>query len=393
MTPPETTKIKLGASTQGAAPAFDFLDLRAQFAGIREEVMAAVSRVMESQYFIMGPEVSCLEEELAAKLGAKYAIACASGTDALILSLLAAGIGHGDEVITTPFSFIATAGSIALVGAKPVFVDIEPDSFNIDPGRIAAAITPKTKAIMPVHLFGLPADMEPILAIAREHRLAVIEDAAQAIGSRYAGRHAGTLGDFGCFSFFPSKNLGGAGDGGLITTNDGGFAEKLQMLRNHGSRQKYFHDIVGTNSRLDALQAAVLRVKLRHLDQWAAGRAERADRYRKLFAEAGLQQQVTCPGASTSKFHHVYNQFTIRVQRRDELREFLRTSGIPSEIYYPLCLHLQKAFRHLGYELGDLPESEKASGEVVSLPVYPELKDEQQDQVVKTIVDFFDTRG
>ena len=375
-------------SAVSVKPAFDFLDLRAQFASIREEVMAAVTRVFEGQYFILGPEVKLLEEEVAAKLGARFAVGCASGTDALILSLMAAGIGPGDEVITTPFSFIATAGSIAHVGAKPVFVDIDPVTFNINPALIAAAITPKTRAIMPVHLFGLPADLDPILEIAKAKGLLVIEDAAQAIGSRYNDRFIGTFGDLGCFSFFPSKNLGGAGDGGLITTNDPARAERLLMLRGHGSKKKYYHDILGTNSRLDALQAAVLRVKLPHLNSWAAGRQNRAQRYRKLFEERGLTSFVTCPPQPPANLHHVYNQFTIRVPQRDALTEFLRVAGIPSEIYYPLCLHLQPAFQYLGYKPGALPVAEKASREVLSLPVFPELKDAQQDLVVESIAAF-----
>ncbi len=376
------------ASPAYVKPAFDFLDLRAQFASIREEIMAAVRRVFESQYFILGPEVKLLEEELAAKLGSMFAVGCASGTDALVLSLMAAGIGHGDEVITTPFSFIATAGSIAQVGAKPVFVDIDPATFNINPALIPAAITPKTRAIMPVHLFGLPADLDPILEVARAKGILVIEDAAQAIGSRYNDRFIGTLGHFGCFSFFPSKNLGGAGDGGMVTTDDPAMAERLQMLRMHGSKTKYYHDILGTNSRLDALQAAVLRVKLHYLDSWAAGRQNRADRYRRLFAERDLSSFVICPPQPSAKFHHIYNQFTIRVPFRDELKEALRASGVPTEIYYPLCLHLQPAFRYLGYQPGTLLVAEKASKEVLSLPVYPELKDSQQDLVVQSIAAF-----
>ena len=369
--------------------AFPFLDLKAQFATIREEVMAAVTSVLESQQFILGPEVNQLEDEITAKLEARYAIGCASGTDALILSLMAAEIGPGDEVITTPFSFIATAGSIVQVGAKPVFVDIEAVSFNLDPQKIEAAITPKTRAIVPVHLFGLPADMNPILAIAKERKLLVIEDAAQAIGSRYKGKYAGTLGDFGCFSFFPSKNLGAAGDGGIITTNDPALAERLRMIRMHGSKEKYFHEVQGINSRLDALQAAILRVKLRYLDAWAKGRTSRADRYRRLFDEKLLTRLVNYPAAPPSSFTHVYNQFTIRAQRRDELREFLTQAGIPTEIYYPLCLHLQKAFSFLGYRAGQMPVAEKASQEVLSVPVFPELTDEQQDTVVCGIENFY----
>jgi len=376
------------AENSPAAPRFDLLDLRAQFSTIRDEVMQAVAQVFESQHFILGPEVKLLEEEIAAKLGSKFAIGCASGTDALILSLLSAGIGQGDEVITTPFSFIATAGSIAYVGAKPVFVDIDPATFNLNPALLEAAITPNTRAIMPVHLFGLPADMDRILAIARANNLVIIEDAAQAIGSRYGDRFTGTFGDYGCFSFFPSKNLGGAGDGGMITTNEPVIAERLQMLRVHGSKTKYFHEMIGTNSRLHALQAAVLRVKLRHLDAWQQGRQNRADRYRRLFESAGLTSFIAAPPQPPSKFEHVYNQFTIRSSRRDELKASLHSAGVPSEIYYPLCIHLQKAFVFLGHAPGDFPESEKASREVLSLPVYPELLDAQQDRVVQAIANF-----
>jgi len=388
MTPTEVDK-----QPAAVKPLFDFLDLRAQFAPIRDEVMAAITRVMESQYFILGPEVDHLEQEIAGKLGAQYAVGCASGTDALILALLAAGIGAGHEVITTPFSFIATAGSIAWVGAKPVFVDIDPVTFNIDPQKIAAAITPQTRAIMPVHLFGLPADLDPILSLAKARKLLIVEDAAQAIGARYGERFIGTLGDFGCLSFFPSKNLGGAGDGGLITTNDAAFAERLRMLRMHGSKTKYFHEILGTNSRLDAVQAAVLRVKLRHLERWENGRQDRAARYRQLFASKNLGKQVSLPPAPPSNFHHVYNQFTIRTARRDELKEWLRLAGIPSEIYYPLCLHLQQAFSSLGYRAGQFPVAEKASQEVLSLPVYAELTDAHQDLIVEAIARFYADRS
>lgn len=376
-----------GVSAQNAA--FDFLDLRAQFATIHDEVMQAVTKVFESQYFILGPEVKALEEEVAAKLGAKFAVGCASGTDALILALLAEGIGQGDEVITTPFSFVATAGAIAYVGAKPVFVDIDPVTFNINPALIERAITPSAAAILPVHLFGLPADLDPILEVAKKHNLVVIEDAAQAIGSRYGGKAIGTFGEYGCFSFFPSKNLGGAGDGGLITTDDAKIAERLRMLRVHGSRKKYFHEMIGTNSRLHALQAAVLRVKLRHLDAWQKRRQNRAERYRELFAAAQLSAAVKVPPQPPAKYEHVYNQFTIRSTRRDELKAFLYSAGVPSEIYYPLCLHLQEAFTYLGYAPGSFPEAEKASREVLSLPVYPELPDVLQDRVARAVAEFY----
>jgi dTDP-4-amino-4,6-dideoxygalactose transaminase len=375
-------------ASEVAKPAFDFLDLKAQFTTIREEVMAAVTRVMESQHFILGPEVKSLEDELAQKLGAKHAVGCASGTDALILALMAAEIGPGDEVITTPFSFIATAGSIAHVGAVPVFIDIDAVTYNLDPKLIEAAITSKTRAIMPVHLFGLSADFDSILAIARRHNLTVIEDAAQAIGSRYKDQYVGTLGDFGCFSFFPSKNLGCAGDGGLVTTNDPLMAERLRMLRVHGSKKKYFHDILGTNSRLDALQAAILRVKLKHLDSWAEGRKANADRYRELFASEVFKGLVAYPPAPSLMYQHIYNQFTIQSAKRDLMKDFLKQAGIPTEIYYPLCLHLQPSFAYLGYTKGACPIAETASLEVLSLPVYPELSNAQQDMVVRAIADF-----
>lgn len=373
-------------------PAFPFLDLKAQFASIREDVISAVTRVLDSQQFILGTEVKQFEDEIALKLDAKHAIGCASGTDALILVLMAAGIGPGDEVITTPFSFVATAGSVAQVGARAVFVDIEPATFNLDPNQLEKAITPSTRAIIPVHLFGLPADLDPILAIAKSNNLLVIEDAAQAIGSRYNGRFAGTIGDFACFSFFPSKNLGAAGDGGLITTNNPDMADRLRMIRVHGSKHKYFHELQGVNSRLDALQAAILRVKLPHLDRWAEGRINRAQRYRRRFDETGLTRFLRYPPVPPSGFHPIYNQFTIRAERRDELKEFLSKSGVPSEIYYPLCLHLQKAFADLGYRPGQFPVAEQASQEVLSLPVFPELTDHQQDAVVQAIENFYQGR-
>jgi dTDP-4-amino-4,6-dideoxygalactose transaminase len=384
---PEGKNDKVLASP--APPLCDFLDLKAQFATIREEVMEAVTRVMESQIFILGNEVRLLEEEIAAMLGARHAVGCASGTDALILALLAAGIGEGHEVITTPFSFIATAGTIAWVGAKPVFVDIDPETYNLDVAKIAAAITPRTRAIMPVHLFGLAADLDPLVALAKPRNIVVLEDAAQAIGASYRGRHVGTIGDFGCFSFFPSKNLGGAGDGGLITTEDALLAERLRLLRVHGSKKKYHHDILGTNSRLDALQAAILRVKLRHLAAWSRARQARAARYRELFLAAGLRQFVTVPPLPPSGYDHVYNQFSIRCRKRDELREHLRLAGIPTEIYYPQALHLQPAFEYLGYAAGQFPNSEAASEEVLALPVFPELAESQQASIVNAIADFY----
>ena len=369
---------------------FPFLDLRAQFASIKDEVTKAIARVMENQQLILGPEVQALEKEIAAYVGAKEAISCASGSDALLLALLACGVGPGDEVITTPFTFVATAGAVARVGAKPVFVDIQPESYNIDPKLISAAVTPRTRAIIPVHLFGLSADLDPILEIAREHKLAVIEDAAQAIGARYKNRSAGSQGTFGCFSFFPSKNLGGAGDGGLVTTNDSSLAERLRILRVHGSQQKYYYECIGTNSRLDTLQAAILRVKLAHLDEWTRARRRNAETYRKLFAAYGLEPYFILPSASDSDFH-VFNQFVVRCSERDSLKEFLRSCGIPTEIYYPMPLHLQNAFGYLGYKPGHLPQAEAASREVLALPIYPELKPDDQHALVEAIAKFYRT--
>jgi len=381
--------LEVKPATLVEARGFDFLDLKAQFAPIRKEVMEAITRVMNNQHFILGSEVNLFEEEIATMLGAKHSVACASGSDALILALMAREIGASDEVITTPFTFIATGGSIARTGAKPVFVDIDPETFNINPREIEAAITPQTRAILPVHLFGLPADLDPILEIAGERGLAVIEDAAQAIGARYKGRFVGTQGTFGCFSFFPSKNLGGAGDGGLVTTNDDALAERLRLLRVHGSKRKYHHEILGMNSRLDALQAAILRVKLRHLEKWTEGREARAARYRELFEETNASQFVRLPQVPRVDSRHVYNQFSVRCEERDKLRKFLGDAGIPTEIYYPVPLHLQNAFGYLGHRAGQFPQSEKASQEVLALPVYPELKESQQEVIVRAITDYY----
>jgi dTDP-4-amino-4,6-dideoxygalactose transaminase len=371
------------------APLFPFLNLQEQLRGIRDEIMAAIQRVLESQQFILGPEVNALEQELAATLNAQFAIGCASGSDALLLALMALEIGPGDEVITPPFTFVATAGSIARLGATPVFIDIDPDTFNLDPAKLAAAITSRTRAIMPVHLFGLSADMDPILKIAEQRGIPVIEDAAQAIGARYHERMIGTMGRMGCFSFFPSKNLGGYGDGGLITTNDAELAAKLKLLRAHGSRTKYDYDIIGVNSRLDALQAAILRVKLRYLDSWTEQRRSHAADYNRLFQEHGLSARVHTP-SSPAECHHVYNQYTIRVEKRDELKQFLADRGIPSEIYYPSPLHLQPAFTYLGHKPGDFTASEQVCNQVLSLPVYPELSRSQQALVVQTIAEFYE---
>jgi dTDP-4-amino-4,6-dideoxygalactose transaminase len=379
------TPWKAGATPQQ----FSYLDLKAQFSTIREEVMAAITRVMESQSFILGSEVAQFEEAVASKIDAKHSISCASGSDALVLAMMAAEIGPGDEIITSPFTFVATGGSIARVGATPVFVDIDPETFNLRPEAVETAITRHTRGIMPVHLFGLSAEMDEICGLAKRHSLVVIEDAAQAIGARYKGKQVGTFGDFGCFSFFPSKNLGGAGDGGLLTTHDAELAEKLKMLRVHGSKRKYHHEILGTNSRLDALQAAILQVKLAHLDDWTHKRQIRADGYRRMFQDRNLSEFVRVPAAPQADFHHVYNQFTLRCKDRDALKEHLRLAGIPTEIYYPLPLHLQPAFSYLGYKEGQLPEAEVASREALSLPVYPELSESQQEIVVRSVAGFY----
>src|SRR5262245_30642258 len=377
-----------GVKPAVAAEKFDYLDLKAQYATIRDEVTAAIASVMESQHFILGPEAEQFEKEVAAHLGASHCVSCASGSDALVLALMASGIGPGDEIITSPFTFFASGGSIARTGATPVFVDIDPETFNIAPSLIEEAITPKTRGIMPVHLFGLSADLDSIMSIAQKRSLLVIEDAAQAIDARYKGKAVGTIGGYGCFSFFPSKNLGGAGDGGLITTEKREVADRLRMLRVHGSRRKYHHEILGVNSRLDAIQAAILRVKLKYLDSWSTQRRKHADRYRELFGRYDLPE-VRLPLEPGQDFHHVYNQFTIRCTNRDALREHLRNLNLPSEIYYPVPLHLQPAFSYLGYTTGHLPVAEAISQEALSLPVYPELLEAQQERVVRAIADFY----
>ncbi len=365
-----------------------FLDLKAQYETIREEVSDAVARVLESQHFILGEEVKALEAEIAALVGTRSAVGCGSGSDALYLSLLASEIGPGDEVITTPFTFVATAGSIARTGAKPVFADIDPETFNIDPAEIEKVLSPRTKAIMPVHLFGLPADMDSILEIARARKLIVIEDAAQAIGARYKGEFVGSLGDYGCFSFFPSKNLGGAGDGGLVTTSDPAKADRLRLLRAHGSRQKYQYEILGTNSRLDALQAAILRVKLKHLSQWTEQRRANVRRYSELFRDFGLANHIQWPQEVVGRYH-VYNQFTIRAKDRDALRKHLTAAKVPTDIYYPSPLHVQPAFANLGYHEGDFQHAEAACREVLALPVYAELRAAAQLGVAEAMAAFY----
>jgi dTDP-4-amino-4,6-dideoxygalactose transaminase len=370
------------------------LDLKAQYRTIRDEIEPVVRQVLESQYFILGPEVSSFEAEAAAYCAAAHAVGCSSGSDALLLPLMALGLGPGDEVITSPYSFFATAGSIWRTGAKPVFVDIEPDTYNIDPAKIEAAITPKTRAIIPVHLYGQAADMDPIIEVARKHKLFVLEDAAQAIGAGYHGRKAGTLGDAAAFSFYPSKNLGGFGDAGMVTTDDTPLSQQIARLRVHGMEPKYHHHEVGYNARIDALQAAVLRVKLRHLDDWTAARRDVADRYRRLIDENGLGEVVTLPTEKPGHFH-VYNQFVIRVpaDARDPLRAHLTANRIGNEIYYPIPLHLQTCFATLGHKPGDFPIAEAAAAETIALPMYPELTDEMLAHVVGTISSFFDAQN
>lgn len=364
------------------------LDLKAQYQTIRDEVQKAVLQVLESQHFILGPEVSQLEKQMAEYCGVPYAAGVSSGTDALLLALMAEKVGPGDEVITTPYTFFATAGSIVRLGAKPVFVDILPGTFNLDPGAVEKKITPRTRAIMPVHLFGQLADMEPLVTLASRKGIAVIEDAAQAIGAEANGKKAGSFGDYGCFSFFPSKNLGGAGDGGLIVTSKPEKNARVLLLRNHGAHPKYFHDEVGGNFRLDAMQAAILRVKLRHLDDWNEARRSNAKRYEEHFKSLGLTASgnVQAPRITPG---HVCNQYIVRVRERDRLKGFLKEKGIETEIYYPLPMHLQKCFSGLAYKQGDFPESEKAALETLALPIYPELKPDQLTYVAETIALFY----
>ena len=381
------------------------LDLHAQYQAVRDEIRSAVDEVFESQHFILGPVVQDCEKAIAEYSGCKHGVGVSSGTDALLAVLMAEGIGANDEVITTPYTFFATAGCIARLGALPVFVDIDPATFNIDPHLIEKAVTSRTKAIMPVHLYGQCADMDPILAVAAKHNLVVIEDAAQAIGSEYKGRRAGSMGHYGCFSFFPSKNLGCAGDGGMVTTNDPARAERVALMRTHGSKPKYYHKVVGGNFRLDALQAAVVNVKLKYLDGWTRGRQANALRYNRLLEEAGLASgpiglpripRSTAahaagrpPESGDCRCRHIFNQYVIRARDRDGLMEHLKKNQIGSEIYYPVPMHEQECFAYLGYKAGSMPESERAARETMALPVYPELTDEQATYVVACIKSFY----
>jgi dTDP-4-amino-4,6-dideoxygalactose transaminase len=378
-----TVSVPLSRESEHPVP---FIDLTAQYQAMSQEVLRAVERVFAEQKFILGDEVAALEQEIAAYCDVQHAIGCNSGTDALILALQALGIGRGDEVITTPFSFFATASSIVRCGATPVFVDIEPDSFNLDPQAVADAITPKTKAIMPVHLFGQCADMEPLQRLATAHGLAIVEDAAQAIGAEYSGRRAGVLGDVGCFSFFPTKNLGGAGDGGMMVTDDAELAQRLRRLRVHGDVGTYEHVEVGMNSRLDALQAAVLRVKLKHLDSWTVARQRNAKRYHEAFRQNGLTEYLILPKSRTD-CRHVYNQYCVRFRhgQRDTVLQQMRQQKVGCAVYYPKPLHLQTCFAPLGYRMGQLPEAETAAKEILALPIYPELPRAHQERVIDTL--------
>lgn len=369
------------------------LDLRAQYATIRESVKEALDSVLDSQYFILGPEVQALEAEVASYSECAFGIGVSSGTDALLIALMALDLQPGDEVILPSYTFFATAGAVARLGGVPVFVDIEPETYNIDPAKIEAAITEKSRALIPVHLYGQMADMDPIMEVARHHKLCVIEDAAQAIGSEYKGKRAGSIGHMGCFSFFPSKNLGAFGDAGMVTTNESAFAERLKLLRNHGYKPKYYNKIVGGNFRLDAIQAAVLRVKLPYLDSWTEARQHNASTYRRLFHEAGLLGEsgtaaITLP-AESGACKHIYNQFVIRSLQRDQLMEHLKRHKIGSEIYYPVPLHLQECFQYLHQQEGAFQVSELAAKQTLALPIYPELTESMLQRVVESIAEFF----
>lgn len=365
------------------------LDLSEQNAALRPQIEVALGRVLDTNGFILGNEVKALEDELALYCGTKHAIGCASGSDALLLALMAVGVESGDEVITTPYSFFATVSAITRLGATPVFVDIDPRTCNMDIGLIESKITERTKAIEPVHLYGQCADMATLREVAAKHDIPLVEDAAQAIGAEEKGVRAGAMSDVGCFSFYPSKNLGGMGDGGFMTTDDDELARKLFALRVHGSEERYYHKWVGLNSRLDGFQGAVLRVKLPLLDGWSDQRKANADYYKELFTDAGLSEAIGLPH-EREDVRHIYNQYVVRVNgRRDELRTFLTDQGIGTDIYYPVPLHLQECFAYLGYSEGAFPESEKAARETLALPIYPELKPDQQEYVVGKIAEFF----
>jgi dTDP-4-amino-4,6-dideoxygalactose transaminase len=382
------------------------LDLKAQYSAIKTEVDRAVAEVMESQHFILGPQVQACEKAIAEYSQCKFAVGVSSGTDALLICLMAEGIGPGDEVITTPYTFFATAGSVARVGAKPVFVDIDPATYNLNPRQVASSVTARTRAIIPVHLYGQMAEMEPLMQVAQQHGLVVIEDGAQAIGAEHRGRRAGSIGHYGCFSFFPSKNLGAAGDGGMVVTNDSQRAENLMRLRAHGSKPKYYHKVIGGNFRLDTLQAAIVLAKLKHLDEWTTARQRNAERYSHLLRESGLDIAESGwgapgkPGPLAKSFpqlllpkvvagRHIFNQYIIRTTHRDELKAKLQDKGVSTEIYYPVPMHLQECFAYLSCPVGTFPESEGAAKETLALPIYPELTDAQAAYVADCIREFF----
>jgi dTDP-4-amino-4,6-dideoxygalactose transaminase len=366
------------------------LDLKAQHDPIRKDLLQAMEQVLEQNNFILGREVNELEERIAAYSETCFGVGVSSGTDALLAALMALDIKSGDEVITTPLSFFATVGTIVRLGAKPVFVDIDPVTYNLDPSRIERAVTSRTRGIIPVHLYGQCADMDPILQVAARHGLAVVEDAAQAIGAQYRdGRRAGSMGSVGCFSFFPSKNLGGLGDGGMVVTNDEKLAERLRVLRVQGGKPKYYHRVVGGNFRLDTMQAAVLNVKFGYLDRWTAMRQQHANLYERLFREMRLEEKVRLPRAvyrsHSIPHYHIYNQFVIGVANRDQLQGQLKSKGIGTEVYYPVPLHRQECLQTLGYREGDFPEAERACRELLALPIYPELNEDQQHYVVQSV--------
>jgi len=359
------------------------LDLKAQYAKLRDEVRPAIDEVLDSQMCIGGPKVEALEKAVAAYSDCQFAVGASSGTDAILNALMSLGLGAGDEVITTPYTFFATGGCIARLCAKPVFVDIDPKTYNIDPKLVAKAVTKKTRAILPVHLYGQMADMDPLMALAREAKLAVIEDAAQSIGATYRGKKAGSIGTCGCFSFFPSKNLGGVGDGGMVVANDPALAERFAIMRNHGSQPKYYHKFIGGNFRLDAIQAAVLLVKLKYLPAWHEGRRKNAAYYDQKFAG---QKKVVTPYIESWNYS-IYNQYVIRVPNRDAVLAHLKDKKVGSEIYYPVPLHLQECFAYLGYKAGSLPHSEAAAKETLALPIYAELTDEMKDYVAASVLE------
>jgi dTDP-4-amino-4,6-dideoxygalactose transaminase len=375
-----------GSGQAAATMQVPMLDLQAQYRPIRDAIVDVVTRVCDSQRFIMGPEVEGMERDMAAYLGVAHAVGVSSGTDALLLAMMALRIGPGDEVVTSTYSFFATAGSIARVGATPVLVDVDPVTYNIDPAATAAALTPRTRAIIPVHLYGQSADLDPLLDIAGRAGVPIIEDAAQAIGAGYKGRMAGGIGRAGCFSFFPSKNLGAFGDGGLVTTNDAGLAAELRRMRVHGADRQYYHDVIGGNFRLDALQAAILRVKLPYLAGWTEGRRRNAARYAELFAECGLTDRITLPTELPGRYH-IYNQYVVRVPDRDAVKAHLESRHVGCAIYYPVPFHEQACFAHLGCRRGQFPQAERAARETLALPVYGELTAEQQRYVVAVMAE------